>query len=209
MTVLSPTFLPSLNLMQDVPAQGLGLSALVVFSLYLLSFNLFITSTGEEREKRVLLALALTPARPVEIVVAKAIFYSTASLILGMIVVSTYDGLGRYVSPATQDIIGWAPEELVGKPWLPFIHPDDRELIWQKAQLPLQGQVVKEYRARSLHKDGSYRWISWIAFPVPEDRAFVAIGRDITEQLDAEQQERREEFQGFGHATSHGETCSG
>ena len=48
------------------PAERVPLvvTALAIFALYLLSFNLYITSTGEEREKRVLLGLLMTPARP-------------------------------------------------------------------------------------------------------------------------------------------------
>jgi hypothetical protein len=60
------------------------LTALVLFALYLMAFNIYLTSTGEEREKRVLLALLLTPARPAEIIAAKGIFYATGSLILSV-----------------------------------------------------------------------------------------------------------------------------
>lgn len=65
-------------------------TALVVFALYLLSFNLFITSTGEEREKRILLGLLLSPVTPAEVIGAKAIFYSAASLLVALAVVSMY-----------------------------------------------------------------------------------------------------------------------
>jgi hypothetical protein len=66
-------------------------TALAVFALYLISFNLYITSTGEEREKRLLLAVLLTPATPTEMILAKAIFYSLSSLFVTMLVVAIYD----------------------------------------------------------------------------------------------------------------------
>lgn len=65
-------------------------TALTIFALYLLSFNLFITSTGEEREKRVLLGLMLTPASAAEVIVAKAVFYGTFSLALSLATVAMY-----------------------------------------------------------------------------------------------------------------------
>jgi ABC-type Na+ efflux pump permease subunit len=65
-------------------------TALAIFALYLLSFNLYITSTGEEREKRVLLGLLTTPAAAVEVIAAKAIFYAAASLVLCLAVVGMY-----------------------------------------------------------------------------------------------------------------------
>lgn len=66
------------------------ITALVAFGLYLLSFNLYITSTGEEREKRVLLGLLLSPAKAQEVIAAKAIFYALASLLVGLAIVAMY-----------------------------------------------------------------------------------------------------------------------
>lgn len=66
------------------------ITALVVFAIYLLSFNLYITSSGEEREKRVLLGLLLTPASPLEFIAAKAIFYVSASLFVALSVAFMY-----------------------------------------------------------------------------------------------------------------------
>ncbi len=67
------------------------ITALVVFSLYLPSFNLYITSTGEEREKRMLLALLLSPATAAEVVAAKAIFYALVSMAVAAAIVAMYD----------------------------------------------------------------------------------------------------------------------
>src|SRR4029079_9965947 len=75
----------------------LVITALTIFALYLLSFNLYLTSSGEEREKRVLLGLLLSPASPAEFILAKAIFYVSASLVVSLAVVSMYEPrlLGR------------------------------------------------------------------------------------------------------------------
>lgn len=67
------------------------ITALVIFAFYLLSFNLYITSTAEEREKKVLLALMLTPARAGEIIGAKVIFYAFFSLIISASVIALFD----------------------------------------------------------------------------------------------------------------------
>lgn len=66
-------------------------TALVIFAFYLLSFNLYITSTAEEREKKSLLALMLSPARPIEVIGAKVIFYSLSSLFVAVGVVALFD----------------------------------------------------------------------------------------------------------------------
>lgn len=67
------------------------MTGLVIFAFYLLSFNLYITSTAEEREKKALLALMLSPARPSEVIGAKVIFYSLASLAVSTGVVALFN----------------------------------------------------------------------------------------------------------------------
>ena len=67
-------------------------TALVIFAFYLLSLlNLYVTSTAEEREKKSLLALMLSPARPIEVIGAKVIFYSLSSLFVATGVVAFFD----------------------------------------------------------------------------------------------------------------------
>lgn len=67
------------------------ITALVVFSLYLPSFSLYIATAGDEREKRTLLALLLTPASAAQVVGAKALFYALVSTGLAAAVVALYD----------------------------------------------------------------------------------------------------------------------
>lgn len=79
--------LPSTSKTEVLP---LAMTGLVAFALYLPAFNLFVTSTAEGRGRRVMLALLLSPARPVEILAAKAIFYVLMSLLIASIVASLY-----------------------------------------------------------------------------------------------------------------------
>lgn len=67
------------------------ITALVVFALYLPSFSLYVATTGDEREKRLLLALLLTPATVANVVAAKAIFYVGVSVSLASAVVAVYE----------------------------------------------------------------------------------------------------------------------
>jgi hypothetical protein len=65
-------------------------TAFSIFALYLFSFHLFVTSTGEEREKKVLLGLLLSPASAHEVLAAKAIFYGAGSLVVSLAVVGMF-----------------------------------------------------------------------------------------------------------------------
>ncbi len=107
-----------------------------------------------------------------------------------LLVIIDTKGTFRAVSPAVVKILGRAPEEMIGRLVFDFIHPDDLPstdgalALATKEELPI-------YENRYLHKDGSYRWISWVA--APEGELIYATGRHITaEKQQAEALKRSE-----------------
>jgi len=66
------------------------IAGFVLFAIYLHAFQLFLTTTAEEREKRQMLALLLSPVTPSELLAAKALFYTTASLLVAAAVQGLY-----------------------------------------------------------------------------------------------------------------------
>ncbi|HVL15615.1 MAG TPA: ABC transporter permease, partial [Gemmata sp.] len=84
----------------DVTRKGLGgkvldirsavATALIIFSLYFTCVYLLPTLNCEERERGVLLAQALSPASPAEIVAAKFLFYPTAGVLLAVAITAVY-----------------------------------------------------------------------------------------------------------------------
>jgi len=94
------------------------------------------------------------------------------------------DKAGTYkaANPAWTRILGWLPEEVVGRNHLHFQHPDDHEASKVALVRASAGDMpTRETRFR--HKDGSYRWIAWLA--APEDDLIYASGRHITEEKKA------------------------
>lgn len=91
------------------------------------------------------------------------------------------------VNPAFTRTLGYDEAELIGRPFLEFIHPDDVErteaVIREELQ---QGRTVLDLENRYRRKDGSYRWLSWTSQPKPEQGLTYAVARDITEQKQAE-----------------------
>lgn len=86
------------------------------------------------------------------------------------------------VNPAWRQTLGWSEAEMLGKPALEFIHPEDRaasavatQAVWEagRQQAPLEN--------RYLHRDGSYRWLSW-SVTVDRDHRIYGAARDVTEQ---------------------------
>lgn len=89
-------------------------------------------------------------------------FRTLAERTSDIIAVFALDGTFRYVSPAITRLMGWAPEELIGRKTWDVIHPDDHTEVKQAyadffAAGP--GSPSPQLRYRGLHKDGSYRWL--------------------------------------------------
>ena len=95
------------------------------------------------------------------------------------------EGVLHAINPAWTAILGYEPEDLVGKYFEPFVHPEDVQptvaAILQAAQGPLM-----HFEVRIRHKNGAYHWVQWRA--APEAGLIYANGRDVTiEKQQAEQ----------------------
>ncbi|GHD03462.1 hypothetical protein GCM10007320_63560 [Pseudorhodoferax aquiterrae] len=74
-----------------------------------------------------------------------------------------------YASPALRDFLGWNDEDVVGKPVADFCHSEDALQVAKQLHALGERQEV-DYRARALHRDGSYVWIEARARKLPDDR---------------------------------------
>jgi PAS domain S-box-containing protein len=113
------------------------------------------------------------------------------NLSLDMLSIAGFDGYLRQVNPAWNRILGWTEEELLSKPWIGFIHPDDREATVLVGRQLAAGVPVYFFENRYQCKDGSYRWISWNALPLPEEELILAVAHDSTDQRKLESQLRQ------------------
>jgi PAS domain S-box-containing protein len=66
---------------------------------------------------------------------------------------STPDGVCRYISPSITDLLGYKPEEMIGKTNFEHYHPDD--IAGLIAREPSEEEALT-YRLR--HADGRYLW---------------------------------------------------
>ncbi len=87
------------------------------------------------------------------------------------------------VNPAFTDILGYEPKELLGVPFIDFIHPDDMGSTLQVVEEVLKsGKTVHNFENRYRRKDGQYRWLNWVAHPQPHLGVAYAIARDVTDR---------------------------
>ncbi len=91
------------------------------------------------------------------------------------------------VNPAWESVLGYTPDEIVGRPFADFIHPDDLEsTVAHLAKRQAGDARSAGYENRCRCKDGSYRWIVWNASLLEGGLSF-GMGRDVTEQRNAEE----------------------
>ena len=100
--------------------------------------------------------------------------------------IATFDGYFTRVNPAWQRTLGYTSEELVTRPFLDFVHPDDRESTLSVMSALKTGAYVSDFENRYRAHDGSYKWLLWNAVAFPELGTIYADARDITERKRAE-----------------------
>ena len=112
----------------------------------------------------------------------------------GTDLISVLDARGVivYASPSHARLLGWTPDELVGRSAFSLVHPEDQARIIGQFALGTEpgaetgGGGVFRFR----HRDGSWRLIEAIGQPPAPDAGldgFVFNARDVTERASAEQ----------------------
>ena len=104
------------------------------------------------------------------------------------------DGTIIYVSPAATRILGYDPDELVGREGYEFVHPEDRERNAEAMETVLSNPSDPEtVEVRFRHADGSWRWIEATMRNRLDDGVIDGIllsSRDITERKAYEAENR-------------------
>ena len=87
------------------------------------------------------------------------------NLVPDMIVVASTDGYFKKLNPAWEKTLGFTVEELLSRPFADFIHPDDIKLTMKEVKRQIDGEVTINFVNRYLCKNGSYKWLEWVATP--------------------------------------------
>ncbi len=108
-------------------------------------------------------------------------------LSLDMLCIAGTDGYFKRVNPSFQRVLGWTPEELTGRPFIDFVHPDDIEATLKEVEKLASRIPTISFRNRYQCSNGYYRHLLWTAFPEKETGLFFAIAHDTTELVEANQ----------------------
>jgi len=106
---------------------------------------------------------------------------------LVMLCVASGQGIFEQVNHAWETTLGWSCAELIGRPFIEFVHPDDRAATLAASQSVVRGNAVIAFENRYRCKDGSYRYLRWHTAPGDEVGRHYAVAQDITLERLAEQ----------------------
>ncbi|MEO1163905.1 MAG: PAS domain S-box protein [Chloroflexota bacterium] len=97
-----------------------------------------------------------------------------------MLCIADLDGTFLKVNHAWEKALGYTREELEGKPFLSFVHPDDVEKTIQAVAQLENGQGITQFQNRYRHANGSYRILDWHTSPNPNGKIGYSAARDVT-----------------------------
>jgi PAS domain S-box-containing protein len=109
-------------------------------------------------------------------------------LSIDMLCFLDFSGYFKRLNPAWEVTLGFTREELMSKPFIEFVHPDDRERTLQQNRSVRSGRLAHGFENRYLCKDGSYKWLLWNAAPDSTRNVIYSVARDITERKRAEEE---------------------
>ncbi|MFZ5585948.1 MAG: PAS domain-containing hybrid sensor histidine kinase/response regulator [Thermodesulfobacteriota bacterium] len=99
----------------------------------------------------------------------------------GLLSIAGLDGYLKRVNPAWLRATGYSEVELTGRPFLDFVHPDDRQATVDAVAQLAGGKPVVDFENRYLTKDGRYIWLSWSSTSLPAEGLIYGVARDVTE----------------------------
>ena len=99
---------------------------------------------------------------------------------LDLFCIANFDGYFRRINSNFTNVLGYSERELLEKPFVEFVHPEDRESTNRQMSVLLHGQPVVRFRNRYRTADGSYITMEWTAKAIAEENMIFAVARDVT-----------------------------
>jgi PAS domain S-box-containing protein len=110
---------------------------------------------------------------------------------LDLLCIAGLDGYFKRVNPAVVRTLGFSEEELLSRPVLDFVHPDDLQRSIEVVEALARGEEIVEFENRTICRDGSFRWLQWDTQPLPEEGLLFCAARDVTDRRRAEDELRQ------------------
>jgi PAS domain S-box-containing protein len=103
-----------------------------------------------------------------------------------LIVVTDGERIISRISHSCIAILGYRPEEMMGRQGEDFVCDSDRETLHKELQLSMQGSARRHFQAGFVHRSGRTVMLAWTGVWSEQARRFFLIGRDMTESDEAQ-----------------------
>ena len=123
-----------------------------------LSINAFV-SEGRQYFSGIIRDISTRRAMELALKDSEARYRLLADNSTDMIFSLDLDLVRQYVSPASREILGWPPEDLVGTKPVSMIHPDDAARVEETYRAVLNGLARASDTNRIRHRDGRWLWV--------------------------------------------------
>ncbi len=100
---------------------------------------------------------------------------------LDMLCIAGTDGYFKRVNPAFEQTLGWSEKEMLSRPIVSFVHPDDVEKTAREIEKLDQGIPTVSFTNCYRCADGSWKHLMWTAHPEPETGLIYATARAVAE----------------------------
>ncbi|HWT05387.1 MAG TPA: GAF domain-containing protein, partial [Xanthomonadales bacterium] len=99
--------------------------------------------------------------------------------------IAGFDGYLKYANPAFARILGYTQEELLARPFMDNVHPDDAESVGAVFIGPAEGKDTSGFECRLICTDGSVRRFKWNTHTRPDEGVVYGVARDVTDRRGA------------------------
>ena len=125
-----------------------------------------------------------------QLIDAKNWYRLLADNTIDLVCLHNLDTTFKYISPSVKVLLGYSPEDLIGKFPQDFIHPEDLDKFKNQIGNIIQEDKRISEQVRLKNSNGQYFWFETNATLVFENNlpvSFQSSSRDITQRKNAEQ----------------------
>ncbi len=105
-----------------------------------------------------------------------------------LLCVAGIDGYFKIVNPSFERTLGWKEEDLLSRPFIDFVHPEDVDQTQAEVERLATGVPTISFQNRYRMASGEYKTLHWTAYPREQGSLIYAIARDHTEIIETTEQ---------------------